>query len=133
MLKDNFRGLTKTGKMVYGCLLISVDGRTAIVCPPKIFEGTWKKVPMLSVDEVIPETVGMKLGWKNRYDQELWEGDILESEAGWRRVIVYDPVDHWGWCFPTGADISNAYHWKVVGNIHQHPNLRLGEPENESN
>lgn len=62
------------------------------------------------------------LGWKNRYNQELWEGDVLESDGGVRRTIIYDPDKHWGWCFDTGAEIYHAYHWKVVGHAYEDNN-----------
>jgi len=128
------RGLTREGKWVYGDK-VGVGRACWIVSQPEVSENDDMRERYHSIwgfVEVDPKTVGRSLGWKNKYDQELWEGDILESDSGYRRVIVYDLVDHWGWCFDTGAEISNAYHWRVVGNIHQHSNL-LGENDNESN
>ena len=62
------------------------------------------------------------LGWENKYKQELWEGDILSSEVraykGLRCTIIFDSTRN-GWGFDSGVDISHAYHWKVISNIHE--------------
>ncbi len=134
MLAAKFRAIEKrSGEMIYGFHVV-LGTREFFVRPGATLLHQFLPIPYVRLIEIIPESVGMRLGWKNKYDQELWEGDILEGDGGWRRVIVYDPVDHWGWCFNSGASISDAYHWKVVGNIHQHLNMYdLGEPEHESN
>ena len=60
------------------------------------------------------------LGWKNKYKQELCEGDVLESDGGVKRTIIYDP--NWGWVFDSGTPIYHAKHWKVVGHAYEETN-----------
>ena len=76
----------------------------------------WKEnsIPTSSKD------VMLYLGWKNKYKQELCEGDVLESDGGVKRTIIYDP--NWGWVFDSGTPIYHAYHWKVVGHAYEKRN-----------
>lgn len=110
-------------------------------------------------EEVDPDTVGQYIGANDKDGKKVFEGDVLERKSPWpiallirspsldimgieRRVIGYE---YSGFThteiYPHKRDYSdaiddNAYgicisNYKVIGNIHDNPELLKGETNNE--
>jgi len=97
-----FRGKTKEGEWPEGCLIVSSDNRCAIVQRPTVFAGSWRKMVMISVDEVIPETVAISTGlfdktkWENlmESEREIWtKAGNMPSEWKGREIFGSIPID----------------------------------------
>ena len=129
----NFRGRTMDGKWIYGKL----------VHYPEIAN-------MVGIDNlygytvVDPNTVGQYTGLKDRYEGEIYDGDILESRASaneedWKRWKVL--FEDGGYCFERieektkrkkrsipernllCKDEIELYGLVIVGNIHDNEGL----------
>jgi uncharacterized phage protein (TIGR01671 family) len=89
--------------------------------------------------EVIPETVGEFTGMRDGKDKKIYEGDILHEKSEKKNyLVVYCNVDA---CFYLVESINwnpvqarsrplgrrNTYYIKVIGNIHDNPELLEGE------
>ena len=102
MRKIKFRGKSKkTGDWIYGDLItnISNDDSTYIITSKGYIElekyldfaDTYME---LFAYEVIPETVGQYIGRKDRYDEEIYEGDIVRKEIYGK--LYYEGIVEWG-------------------------------------
>ena len=136
-----FRGKEKkTGEWFYGNLYDKdTSGRTHI--------GTTKK-GCLDID---PDTIGQYTGLKDKNGKEIYEGDIVYSEfadgsncmflVGWNNKLscfgVMDEYDYrskqLGYDFPEFDNhlfievLKNSKIFKIIGNIHDNPELLKGE------
>lgn len=98
-----------------------------------------------SVHAVLPETVGQYTGKKTKFEEEVYEDDILRSDTGKFWVVKWSSLSD-GWvCFPYVLEIIDdekiwsidsdryplghslsgllTYKYKVIGNIHSNPEL----------
>lgn len=115
-----FRGKWQdSGEWKYGNLICSQDGMTAAIQDDKF---TYR---------VITDTIGQFIGQKDAVGNEIYEGDIIESAKQIRHQIVYDSdlatfkakgINNWAYC-PIDKDWLAAFQKKVVGNIHDNPEL----------
>lgn len=119
-----FRGKRKSGEWVVGNLFIPDRENT----PTQICVGT--NVVRITYN-VFPETVGQYTGLTDKNSKEIFEGDIIRSEAGVVYGGSYSAVVEFkdGAFFGSGfldiepRDFENC---EVVGNIHDAPGLVEG-------
>lgn len=119
-----FRGKSiDNGEWVYGNL-IYVDGLDKYFIREKYeYEYDWD-----SLCEVIPETVGQYIGRDDTDRCKVFEGDILENQIKHinqrlgQLLVITDIRD----CKNAGMYINN---YKVIGNIHDNPELLMGQWE----
>lgn len=128
-----FRGKRKDNEeWAEGCLLHDSEQNESYIA--ECFEDR-----AAYIREVIPETVGQYTGVTDKYDKKIFDGDILEFSD--RFVIVFWHV-HLG-CWDSrflkftnkenGRDDMSPLNWdyksKVIGNIHDNPELLKGGVE----
>lgn len=142
MREIKFRGLTRTGRWVYGSLVID-RGDTYIY---------WRDEAGLHKSAVLPDTIGQYTGLKSKSGVEIYEGDILSvctgdlSTGGIGRVVWFESgcnfavtgfltEDHHH-AFPDMHQEGEMHHQlvkylvtEVIGNIHENPELLNEEPE----
>lgn len=121
-----YRGKSKDGgEWIYGYYCPVCFGlfpcRPAIVSNYEIEKGCWRPV------EVVPETVGQYIGKADRYDEKIFDGDIVEykSDSDERGTVTYDEetaryiveFDTWS----TDFDHIESDHLEIVGTIHDDP------------
>lgn len=80
-----------------------------------------------------PETIGQCTGIKDKNGKLIYEGDIIENGAGKRYVIFWCP-EKLGFVARTNnpnkvLESLDIYYmpWKVIGNIHENPELLESE------
>jgi uncharacterized phage protein (TIGR01671 family) len=79
------------------------------------------------VNQVLPETIGQLVGIKNEFGFDIYEGDIIHSDQ-WQPTTYQVCYDR-GAFYIAGADkhevanIKYAEGFKVIGNIHENPEL----------
>lgn len=119
----------ETGKWVYGYFVGITDGKAAIIP----FDKVNYDVGYIGDSECIychPETIGQFTGLLDKNGKEIYEGDIITFSNHLQGVsqVVYDYA---------GFDVvSNNYrttlrpmmnnHIRVIGNIHDNPELLKG-------
>lgn len=75
--------------------------------------------------EVIPETVGQFIGLKDKNSQDIYKGDVLNSNYFKNSQVVF-----WrsGWHLRVGKDTyysfnTSMHSFEIIGNIHTNPEL----------
>lgn len=152
MREIKFRGKNlNTKEWVYGDLLQWNDGETAIGVHGQFiddgyhFNENYDKTPY--VDET---TVGQFTGLKDKSGKEIYEGDIINVNGKYPKLIRY--IDEWAsYCLANLTDLDcdlKTRYWhqvspcwwtdykreiKVIGNVYDNPELLKGGEKNESN
>lgn len=80
-----------------------------------------------TVKGIIPATVGQYIGKTDRYDEKIFDGDVVEykNDSDERGKIVYNEdtamyeVEFDTWV--TDFDHIEGFHLEVIGNIHDDP------------
>ena len=124
-----FRGKSvETNEWVYGSYILEKYGNTPYIC---YFEyGTFVNIKQV---EVIPETVGEFTGMTDKNGKKIFEGDILEFSDRIVSVFWHAHLGCWDSDFIKFTNKENdredmspcrwSYRAKVVGNIHDNPEL----------
>tara|TARA_R110000751_G_scaffold111687_1_gene210110 strand:+ start:697 stop:1098 length:402 start_codon:yes stop_codon:yes gene_type:complete len=133
MREIKFRGLTERG-FVFGYLVVCSTNegmRYGIKDTPyHVNDGCVNLIPSL-IDE---GTDGQYTGLKDKNGIEIYEGDLLADDAGEVFSIIYETYfagyylkhEITGECVDCYMDELQEC-FKVIGNIHQHPELIKGE------
>ena len=145
MREIKFRGKNlNTKEWVYGDLLQWNDGETAIGVHGQFiddgyhFNENYDKTPY--VDET---TVGQYTGLKDKNGKEIYEGDIINVNGKYPKLIRY--IDEWAsYCLANLTDLDcdlKTRYWqqvspcwwtdykreiKVIGNVYDNPELLKG-------
>ena len=129
-----------TGECIYGSLVHQTDFYGEKVDRYFIIDGTSTKDYGIGYEyEVIPETVGQWTGLTDKYGIKIFEGDIIIV------INLHDNHDLY-WKQPCGPVIPtlvswddenlsydiprDSYNFKVIGNIHDNPELLEKENDN---
>jgi uncharacterized phage protein (TIGR01671 family) len=122
MREIKFRGKTQDGKWVYGDLIHSGTDTIAIL---------ELDAPCLElVADVVPDTIGQFTGFKDDDGKDVYEGDVVVerdfSFVSKPHVVKYD-ASYGAFKF-FGSDNGfllslDFLDMKVIGNIHDNPNL----------
>lgn len=133
--KDNCEG-----SFVYGSLIVSKD--RYYICVSALCKiNSCINNGMISMIEVIPETVGQYTGLTDKEGKKIFEGDIVKAEEFISTVnglyrVIHDEINH---CYALERDAEfhhsyfsfsalNGFHNTscVIGNIHDNPELLGG-------
>lgn len=120
-----FKGKSKkTGVWLYGDLVRNVEGAFAIVPP---FEMTTDN--LCDRYEVEENTIGQFIGLQDFYDNDIYEGDIMEQTYTGKRFLVIYYKYHGSFCLaeiikdvvfinelPYGKAIESHSYLQVIGN-----------------
>lgn len=129
-----------TGEWIYGSLVHQTDFYGEKVDRYFIIDGTSTQDYGIGYEyEVIPETVGQWTGLTDKYGIKIFEGDIIIV------INLHDNHDRY-WKQPCGPAIPtlviwddenlsydvprDSYNFKVIGNIHDNPELLEKENDN---
>jgi len=123
MREIRFRGKRlDNGEWVYGSLVVSSAGKTYII-PNNVVSVNFAHI------EVDPETVGQYTGLKDRNGKEIYEGDIIQHTPSKRkgRVFFEKGIFKVEWPAFVSYLCDVRHNCKVIGNIHDNPELLKGE------
>jgi len=127
-----YRGLTKEGKWVYGWYC--KWGRRHFIFDPK-----YSLQFLACFVEVIPESVGQKVGLKDKNKVEMYFDDIVlwnkkKYVVVWSKTclgIYLEPLDNYlarqkdpkKGRFVENLMYGRAVYLEIIGNVHQNPDL----------
>ena len=125
-----FRGKrADNGQWVYGFYAQELQGQHYILAD----EGDFYDGPMLTMVEVIPETVGQYTGLKDKNGVKIFEGDVvryLNSIESGNGVVIFDACAFlFNWIDIDEIDSLLRYfqcskELEVIGNLHDNPELK---------
>ena len=125
-----FRGKCKTdNKWLYGFPYVTRKNAVKI---------NWycSEFGSMRTDEVDPETVGQYTGLTDKNDKKIFEGDIVECVSDGERAVIswlkYSAcfgLSFDGWCCGFDDYDFSTNDFKVIGNIHDKPELSKGGTE----
>ena len=129
-----FRGKRiDSGEWVEGSLLkVTLNGETVYLIFGDNFSFDGTDVKALSHALVDPDTVGQYTGLTDKNGKLIFEGDILRYEYGGVCSVEYGHFNcsccHgvFGWSITQDGDIRDYKYHKVIGNIHDNPELLGG-------
>lgn len=91
---------------------------------------------MISMIEVIPETVGQYIGQNDKNHKKVFEGDILYHKPKYslrtEKYYIFsedssfyyrDPTKEYGTPIDDSEFGLNVSHYKVIGNVHNNPEM----------
>ena len=129
-----FRGKTKQGEWKYGYLYITHNGEYEVGC----YNETVNIERVTHI--VIPETVGQYTGLTDKNGKRIFEGDIVYCksrldnanmvvifECGQFRMVLSE--NYHNYQTNSGFYDINCFDKKVIGNIHDNPELLKGGEE----
>ena len=127
-----FRGKTSQGEWLYGDLQQLNDGTVRIAVNNECWNDDGiQSSDYLTILEVNPNTVGQFTGLYDKYEKQIYEGDIVSHITG-RMKVNGEYVDKTN-VFAVeyrGAEFNISYlslvsknSVKVIGNIHDNPEL----------
>lgn len=119
-----FRGKCKTdNKWLYGFPYVTRKNAVKI---------NWycSEFGSMRTDEVDPETVGQYTGLTDKNDKKIFEGDIVECVSDGERAVIswlkYSAcfgLSFDGWCCGFDDYDFSPNDFKVIGNIHDNPEI----------
>jgi uncharacterized phage protein (TIGR01671 family) len=126
-----FRGKrADNGQLVYGFYAQELQGQHYILAD----EGDFYDGPMLTMVEIIPETVGQYTGLKDKNGVKIFEGDILRGSMV-NLIVAYEGAGFISYWMDHDYGYGTEKMWRnlveggeVIGNIHDNPEL-MGETE----
>ena len=123
-----FRGVCAISKeIVNGDLIHGVGAKSnnVYILPNRINLAGVKHCHPLDGVNVLPESVGQFTGLKDKFGQEIYEGDILafEREKNFVKDYVYPFVVEWDSERAAWIQFSPRELVKVIGNIYENPEL----------
>ena len=92
-------------------------------------KGFYTKIPFRNID-----TIGQFTGFKDIDGKEIYEGDIIQREEKPKQTYKIEMIDG-VWCGVFGYDYQSLnwlllyYSIKVIGNIHDNPELLEGRKD----
>lgn len=116
-----FRGLTNSGKWVYGCLVYTENISPAIYY--EIGEGSVKELHWVYVNK---ESIGEFTGLKDKNGKEVYEGDIIQDMDMYHAFEVFWENEHaqFAWSKNHIDDFSESCEdCEIIGNIKENPEL----------
>lgn len=127
-----FRGKTQQGEWLYGDLQQCNDGTVRIAVNNECWNDDGiQSSDYLKISEVNPNTVGQFTGLYDKYDKQIYEGDIVSHITGRMKVNgeYVDKTDVFAVEY-RGAEFNISYlslvsknSVKVIGNIHDNQEL----------
>ena len=138
------KGITKNG-WIYGSLIADEEsGRTYICIHSTCSHNTYVNNGIVTMFEVVPETVGQYIGREDIRGVEIFEGDIIKTQPFTTEsyspifktkqhigtVVPHMGCDFVGWTVDI-KDYDGCYHHEhsefymcsILGNIHDNPEL----------
>jgi uncharacterized phage protein (TIGR01671 family) len=127
-----FRGKTPQGEWLYGDLQQCNDGTVRIAVNNECWNDDGiQSSDYLKISEVNLNTIGQFTGLYDKYDKQIYEGDIVSHITGRMKVNgeYVDKTDVFAVEY-RGAEFNISYlslvsknSVKVIGNIHDNPEL----------
>ena len=119
-----FRGKCKTdNEWVYGFPYVTRKNAVKI---------NWycSEFGSMRTDEVDPETIGQYTGLTDKNDKKIFEGDIVECVSdgeqaviSWLKYFACFGLSFDGWCCGFDDYDFSLNDFKVIGNIHDNPEI----------
>jgi hypothetical protein len=117
-MEIEFRGQCKTsGKWVHGDLFQTINETTGKNEATFIIP-FMERVPV----EIIPDTVGMYIGQKDKNGAKIFSKDIVDDGSG-NFGEVYWHKEHASFYWGRGNTLVHSDELMIIGNIHDNPEL----------
>lgn len=122
-----FRGKNSAGSWVYGSFIYADEYCCILEDESKVHPMDW---PYLDPDlgtidgkatPIIPETVGMWTGYKDKDGRMIFEGDIVKSDWGYKGIVDFEDFIYSKLESCISDDIE------VIGNIWDNPDLAVDQ------